>query len=99
MSEHTEDCYKWLKNALAIIAHEILYDNKPVSANRLVLLSDGVRCDTCFGSGHYIYPSTAMGGPGIGGRALTKGPCPGTRRAADNTDCPFVLANRNDDDE
>ena len=50
-------------------------------------------CPCCRGTGRHVYPSTAMGG-GVGGQAMTEGPCPGTRLRPDWTDCPAVLAGR-----
>ena len=51
------------------------------------------QCQACHGTGRYLYSNSAMG-MGIGGQTMTEGPCPGTRRRPDWSDCPVVLAER-----
>lgn len=53
-------------------------------------MSDTLTCSTCNGTGQYLYSSSTMN-MGPGGQVMTTGPCPGTRRRPDETDCPFVL--------
>ena len=73
---------------LDAIADNVVNDEMP-TMHQLRQLQAGATCDRCHGSGRYLYSSTAMGS-GIGGQSMTAGPCPGTRRAAALSDCPFV---------
>jgi hypothetical protein len=55
---------------------------------------DVPECATCRDTGTYLYADSTMNMGGIGGQVFTEGPCPGTRRRPDLTDCPIVLRNR-----
>ncbi len=48
------------------------------------------RCETCHGTGEYLYSDTSLGSGGLAGQSMTVGRCPGTRRSALWSDCPVA---------
>lgn len=68
------------------VCHDISIEELK-KANEAIL---DYECRTCHDTGLYLYGNTAMN-MGPGGQAMTTGPCPGTRRRPDLTDCPIVL--------
>lgn len=73
--------------------HVVAWDGKGAVTLDGVPMYVPAECPTCRGGGRFLYSSTAMGG-GVGGQMMTWGPCPGTRRTPETSDCPVVLAGR-----
>lgn len=82
----------YLRQMAQGLAHEEWGETlEPLFAKRLMAAANGVRCDTCKGTGRTLWGDSAMGS-GIGGQTMTYGPCPGTNRSAANSNCPVWLA-------
>ena len=82
----------YLRQMAQGLAHEEWGETlEPLFAKRLMAAANGVRCDTCKGTGRTLWGEYAMGS-GIGGQTMTYGPCPGTNRSAANSNCPVWLA-------